>query len=63
MIDGTHNDFNFLFFAFNAIAKTTPVCAKHIATEVATIGSYPKTVKLFIAIGTNPQCKPNIINI
>ena len=63
IIAGIHNDFSFLFFAFNAIAITTPVCAKHTAQETATIVSYPRTDTLFIAMGTNPQCKPNITNI
>ena len=62
MAAGIHNDLNFLSFVLANIAKTTPVWAKHTAIEVATIGSDPKTDILLIAIGTNPQCRPNITN-
>ena len=49
-------------FVFNKIAKTAPVCANDAPNIGANTGSNPNTDKLFIIIGTNPQCKPNITN-
>ncbi|MNH37846.1 hypothetical protein D3C73_1192860 [compost metagenome] len=62
MTAGIESDFNFMFLVRSRIASTTPVWAKEAPNTPARIGSDFSTVRLLIAIGTNPQCRPKITN-
>ena len=57
---GIHSSFIFLSFNLKYIAATTAVCAKDGTNAPTNIVSNPIVIRFDIAIGTNPQCRPNI---